>query len=118
MQWTQNAGVQITSENFAQAISIMETKRNEFQNANTSLRDRQRAYETSLGALPNGPVLRMIGFPTALTDCDFSMSDPYCPPTDKDHDGVSTVLDFPVVVSGDSKAVFASGQDDWQLRGE
>jgi hypothetical protein len=118
MKWTQNAGVQITSENFTRVIDIMEAKRNEFQNANTRLRDRQRAYETSLGALPNGPILGMLGFPSALPTCDFSQSDPYCPPIDKDHDGIATVLDFPVIVSGSSKAVFAAGQDDWTLGDE
>jgi hypothetical protein len=117
MRWTQNAGVQITSENFGRVIDIMEAKRNEFQNANTRLRDKQRAYETSLGALPNGPILGLLGFPKALPTCDFSLSDPYCPSIDKDHDGVATVLDFPVIVSGGSKVVFASGQDDWQLGG-
>lgn len=121
MQWTQNAGVQITSENFTRVIDIMEAKRNEFQAANTRLRDKQRAYETSLGALPNGPVLGLIGFPQAIPGCGFnadysaSAPDPDRPPVDKDRDGVATVLDFPVIVSGSSKAVFANGQDDWTL---
>ena len=119
MQWTQNAGVEITSENFTRVIDIMEAKRNEFQNANTRLRDRQRAYETSLGSLPNGPVLGLLGFPKTMEHCAaFDQTDPYCPPFDKDHDGKATVFDFPVIVSGDSRSVFATGQDDWTLRGE
>lgn len=121
MQWTQNAGVQITSENFSQVISIMEDKRNEFQNGQTRLLDRQRAYKTSLGSLPNGPILNGLGFPRELPGCTFMETpnlDPYCPPVDKDHDGRATVLDFPVVVSTDSRTVFATGQDNWTLDGQ
>lgn len=125
MQWTQNAGVQITSENFARVIDIMEAKRNEFQNSNTRLRERQRAYGESLGALPNGPILTSIfGFPKTMNGCSFNDDhtsvtfDPYCPPVDKDKDGRPTVLDFPVIVSGDSKSVFASGNDNWTISEE
>jgi hypothetical protein len=123
MQWTQNAGVDISGENFARVIDIMEAKRNEFQNANTSLIDRQRTYQISLDSIPNGFVLGMLGFPKPLPGCGFnadytaSAPDPYCPPVDKDRDGVATVLDFPVIVSGSTSAVFASGNDNWTLGG-
>jgi hypothetical protein len=57
--------------------------------------------------------------PTMMEHCSsFDQTDPYCPPFDKDHDGVATVFDFPVIVSGDSRNVFATGQDDWTLGGE
>lgn len=119
MQWTQNAGVPVSPANFEKAIAIMEDSRNEFKNGQTRLIDRQRSYKTSLNSIPNGPVLKHVfGFPQAMPECDFSKTDPYCPAVDKDKDGIATVLDFPAIVSADSKQVAATGEDNWTLGGE
>lgn len=119
MQWSQNAGVDISPELYAHVLDIMEGKREEFFRGQRNLRDKQRVYEESLNSFPGLLVYPVYGFPTKLSGCEgFEKTDPYCPAIDKHRDGVPTVLDFPFIVGGDSKQVAASGQDDWTIGGQ
>jgi hypothetical protein len=47
---------------------MIEAGRNEFQNGQTSLLDKKRAYETALDNIPSGNLMRAMGWPTINFD--------------------------------------------------
>lgn len=84
---------------------VIETGRNEFAQTQRTLVDRQRRYETSLRSFPNTLFVGFLGFPREVNG-------EWRPTSDRDGDGLYTVLDYPTVTSATTKEAFVTGEAD------
>jgi hypothetical protein len=63
MQWIQEQNPQLSPEMYTNLQNIMVAGRTKFENAQTELVDRKRAYNTELGSAWSGFVLGIVGYP-------------------------------------------------------
>lgn len=63
MQWIQEQNPNLDSTVYQQIMQIIEAGRNDFQMAQSMLIDKKRAYNTALGMLIQGSMMRVAGFP-------------------------------------------------------
>ena len=111
MQGTQNAQIDPNPEAFLRVQEQIQAGRSSFRANQARMLDRQRAYRAQLRSIPNGPILRALGFPNELPACVGGAS-LECPKGDTDGDGRLTVLDYTVIVSTSTATVYATGIDD------
>lgn len=93
---------------YVQVQRVIEAGRNDFAQTQRTLVDRQRAFDTALSTFPNNMLAGFLGFP-------HEVNGEYRPVKDLDGDGKYTVLDYPIVSSGKTQEVFATGREDEEL---
>lgn len=86
-----------------QVMVVMEDSANEFKRSQTRMVDQQRAYSTYTKQFPARIFTDLAGYPQPV-------SGQYAPTADLDGDGILTVLDYPVMVTGQTKQEFSSGE--------
>lgn len=84
-QWFKEHNVNIDAAMYTKIQQVIEAGRNEFQNAQTRLVDEKAVYQTALGSIPQGWVLKIVGYPKIDLD------------------------KFKPVVAGDTRKVFEEG---------
>jgi len=62
-QWIQEAGIAIDASMYTKIQQVIESFRNEFQNAQTAILDQCRSYETTRGNVWSGMWLSITGYP-------------------------------------------------------
>ena len=87
MQWIQEQNPQLSPELYANLQNIIEAGRTKFENAQTELVDRKRAYEIELNSLWSGFMLGLVGYPKIDLD------------------------DYKIITSEHAKETFESGVD-------
>lgn len=102
------ANPQLDPSMYVKVQQVIEAGRNEFAQSQTTLRDRQRAYETNLSTFPNNLLAGVFGFP-------HEVNGELRPAKDLDGDGKYTVLDYPIVTSDRTQQVFTTGRDNEAL---
>jgi len=93
---------------YTKVQDVIEAGRNDFSQTQRTLVDRQREYNTTLQTFPNSAMAGFLGFPKEVQG-------ELRPTTDTDGDGKFTVLDYPIVTSQKTKAVFQAGEDNAPL---
>lgn len=68
MQWIQEQNPQLSPEMYTNLQNIIEAGRTKFENAQTELVDRKRAYQIELNSLWSGMMLSVTGFPKINLD--------------------------------------------------
>lgn len=63
MQWIKEHAINFDSSMYTKIQQVIEAGRNEFQNAQTRLVDVKRGYTVSLGEIPKGWILGLVGYP-------------------------------------------------------
>lgn len=62
-QWLKEMNIPFDSSVYKKVQQIIEAGRNDFQNGQTTLLDKKRAYQAELGKFPRGVILGFMGFP-------------------------------------------------------
>ena len=93
---------------YLQLQRVIESGRADFTRSQSTLVDKQRAYETSIETFPNVVMAGFFDFPK-------SQVGEYAPAEDIDMDGKATVLDYRIVTSSKTTDVFESGREDEAL---
>ena len=68
MQWIKEQNPQLDQSTYLQIQQMIEAGRNKFENHQTKFLDTKRVYETNLGYLWTGMMLRVAGYPTIDLD--------------------------------------------------
>ena len=89
--------------------NVIESGRNDFKRSQTELLDKQRKYGTHLKGFFGHFLASSLGFPNVV-------GGEYVPPRDMDGDGRMTVLDYDIVTSKKTKAVFETGEENEELK--
>lgn len=105
MQWFQERNIVLSEKMYLAVQNAIESGRNDFKRGQTELIDRQQVLskmlKSSLGSILAG-----------WFDLPSVVKGRYAPKEDIDGDGKLTVLDYPVVTSSKTEAVFQAGRDD------
>lgn len=105
MLWIQERAVNFDASLYKQLATVIESGRNDFRQSQDDLLDKQRVYENHLNSVMGSFWSGFTGFPKVV-------SGELAPPTDKDGDGLLTVLDYKIVTSAKTKEAFAKGEDE------
>lgn len=95
----------LDKEVYTKLMNIIEVGRNDFKRSQTTLLDKQRAYERHLKASTG---MLFAGY----FDMPNEIKGELAPPTDLDGDGLVTVLDYRIVTSKKTKKAFETGEDE------
>jgi hypothetical protein len=104
-QWFQDRQINFDAGQYQKIQNVIESGRNDFKRAQSSLLDKQRKYETHLDKAFGSMVSGVFGMPKEVRG-------ELAPRTDRDGDGVKTVLDYPIVTSKKTEKAFADGEDE------
>lgn len=105
MQWFQERDIRLDPAMYIKVQTVIEAGRKDFQRGQDMLADRQRRYEDHLRIKPGAYWKGMSGHPMEVRG-------KFAPTEDLDGDGFLTVLDYPIVTSAKTEAVFASGEEN------
>lgn len=105
VQWFQDRKIDFDASQYRRIQDVIESGRNDFKRSQTDLRDKQRKY-----------AVHVRGFFGRMWASWYSMpkevGGELAPKKDLDGDGRLTVLDYPIVTSGRTKAAFENGSDE------
>jgi hypothetical protein len=104
-QWIQEHAVEYDSSMYRQIMTAIEAGREDFEDNQKKLIDKQRRYKTHLHSATGKFWRKWMDFPNEVTGSG-------APPEDADGDGFLTVLDYPIVTSKKTKKAFAEGEDE------
>jgi hypothetical protein len=105
MLWIQERSINFDASLYKQLATIIEGGRNEFRQSQDDLLDKQRVYENHLNTVNGSLWAGFNGFPKVV-------GGDLAPPSDKDGDGLLTVLDYKIVTSSKTQQAFATGEDE------
>jgi hypothetical protein len=88
---------------------VIEANRASFKRGQGELADKQRRYADHLGSIGGRFWSGITGHPHEIKGED-------APPKDLDGDGILTVLDYPIITSARTEAVFESGREDEPMK--
>ena len=108
MKRIQESNPTLDSSIYKKVQDVIETGRNEFMQGQKDLADKQRRFKDHIRKLPGSLFANWFGFPSEQTG-------EMIPSKDIDGDGKLTVLDYPIVTSTKTEAVFKAGKDDEPL---
>lgn len=104
-QWFKDREINFDAGQYQKIQNVIESGRNDFKRAQSSLLDKQRKYETHLDKAFGSMVSGIFGMPKEVRG-------ELAPRTDRDGDGIKTVLDYPIVTSKKTEKAFADGEDE------
>jgi len=104
-QWFSERDLKPPAELYTKIQTAIEANRSSFKKGQDLLADKQRAYANHLGTVSGGMWAGVTGHPKPITG-------KYAPAEDLDGDGEITVLDYPIITSARTEAVFEAGRDD------
>jgi hypothetical protein len=104
-QWFKDRDINFSSEMYVKVQNVIESGRNDFKRGQTELVDKQRRLTTEVKQFPGSMLASLMNVPAPVHG-------KYAPKEDIDGDGKLTVLDYPIVTSSKTEAVFESGKDD------
>lgn len=107
-QWFKDRDLKFSDQIYTKIQNVIESGRNDFKRSQTELLDKQRKYETHLDSFFGRFLSSSFGFPKVIAG-------EYAPAKDMDGDGRMTVLDYHIVTSQKTKAVFETGEENEEL---
>lgn len=105
MQWFQERELRLPPEMYTKVQTVIEANREKFRHGQDMLLDKQRRYRDHLAKKPGAYWASWTGHPKEVLGKT-------APKEDLDGDGLLTVLDWDIVTSAKTKAVFDSGEDN------
>lgn len=108
-QWFSERDLKLPPEIYTKVQTVVEANRASFKRGQNELADRQRRYADHLGSVSGMFWSRITGHPKAVKG-------EHAPPKDLDGDGVLTVLDYPIITSAKTEAVFEAGREDEPMK--
>lgn len=104
-QWFKDREINFDAGQYQKIQNVIESGRNDFKRAQSSLLDKQRKYETHLNQFKGSMLSGIFSMPKEVRG-------ELAPRTDRDGDGIKTVLDYPIVTSKKTEKAFADGEDE------
>jgi len=108
-QWFKDRDINFDGSQYRQVMAVVESGRNDFKRSQSELLDKQRVLKTKLRGFFGRVWAGFYDFPVAVLG-------EFAPPKDLDGDGKITVLDYPIVTSAKTEAVFQEGKDNAPLK--
>jgi hypothetical protein len=105
MQWFQERQINLDPQMYRKIQDVIESGRDGFKRSQTELLDKQRKFGFHIRSFWGRMWASWYNMPHTLAG-------ELAPPKDIDGDGKLTVLDYPIVTSAKTKAVFQSGEDN------
>jgi len=105
MQWIQEHSVAFDSSLYQKVMTAIESGRNDFRQGQDDLLDKQRVYKNHLQSFGGSLWAGFGGFPREI-------GGELTPSSDRDGDGIKSVLDYRIVTSKRTEAAFDSGEDE------
>lgn len=108
-QWFSERDLKLPPELYSKVQTVIEANRASFKRGQDDLADKQRRYADHLGSVGGRFWSGITGHPKAVKG-------EHAPGKDLDGDGVLTVLDYAIITSAKTEAVFESGREDEPLK--
>lgn len=105
MNWITEQNPGLETDLYKEVSISIEAGRQDFRRQQKLLTDKKRVYEDTLYQFPGFMLASAFGFPGEVRGV-------YAPNKDLDGDGRLTPLDYPIVVTGKTRQVFESGEDE------
>lgn len=105
MQWFKDRNINLPETMYLKVMTVIEAGRADFKRGQTLLVDKQTTFRKTLGSFWGSMLAGYWDIPSIVRG-------DIAPTRDIDGDGRLTVLDYPIVTSGKTNAVFASGEDN------
>jgi hypothetical protein len=105
MQWFQERQIVLDPQLYRRIQDVIESGRDSFKRSQSELADKQRKYGYHLTSYWGHMWAGHYDMPHVIAGI-------LAPPRDIDGDGKLTVLDYPIVTSAKTKAVFQAGEDN------
>lgn len=105
MQWFKDREINFDAGQYQKIQNVIESGRNDFKRAQSLLLDKQRKYEVHLEKAFGSLVSGIFGMPKEVRG-------ELAPRSDRDGDGILTVLDYPIVTSKKTEKAFDAGEDE------
>lgn len=104
-QWIQEHSVNFDSSMYSKIMTAIEAGRTDFEQNQKLLLDKQRKYADHIESAGGSYFRMFMSFPREVMG-------EVAPPSDRDGDGMLTVLDYPIVTSKRTKTAFAEAEDE------
>lgn len=104
-QWFKDRDINFDNSQYRKIQDVIESGRNDFKRSQTELRDKQRIYSVHVKSFWGRMWAGFYDMPSVLHG-------ELAPQSDLDGDGRRTVLDYPIVTSAKTKAIFAEGEEN------
>lgn len=108
-QWFSERDLRLPPEIYTKIQTVIEANRASFKRGQIELADKQRRYADHLGSIGGRFWSRFTGHPHPVAG-------EHAPAKDLDGDGVLTVLDYAIITSARTEAVFESGREDEPMK--
>jgi hypothetical protein len=109
MQWFQERQIVLDPQMYRKVQDVIEAGRDGFKRAQTELLDKQRKYGFHVRSFWGRMWAGWYNMPHVVAG-------ELAPPKDIDGDGKLTVLDYPIVTSAKTKAIFQAGEDNEPIK--
>jgi hypothetical protein len=109
VQWFSERDLKLPPELYGKVQTVIEANRASFKRGQNDLADKQRRYADHLGSVGGRFWSGITGHPRVVAG-------EHAPPKDLDGDGKLTVLDYPIITSAKTEAVFESGREDEPMK--